>query len=262
MNPTPTQPLDAPLLEQCADDREVLLSFSSEERVPRGRCYEILSHNPDAIDLTTLRGGAPLLLDHEESCKVGIVLDAWLQNRYGVARVHINQDPVGEMVFQGVKKGIFRDVSVGYRVSLRDTMVEEVDGALVFRAAKWTPFEISLSSGKLSPRDCTVGVGRIPCVDHARGPTKKESAMGVQGKTYRVRPVSDFELIERSRTPTPLSEGEFDLLANLKLHDIKAFRVVYEIIRCEKSMKAAGFKELTPEEFNQLAEEIKRKIWR
>jgi hypothetical protein len=70
------------------ESRTVTLTFSSEEPVDRGAYIEILSHQPGAADLTRLHSGAPLLVQHDHSDQIGVVLDAGISNGRGAAKVN------------------------------------------------------------------------------------------------------------------------------------------------------------------------------
>ena len=230
------------------DDRVILLSFSSEEPILRGDHYEILSHDEGAVDFAQFQG-SPVLVDHAGE-RVGTVKEAWLQNKYGMARVRFDRSQVGEKTLQAVKDGVLRDVSMGCRYDSGARIFGgEINGTPICWIARWVPHEISLSS---APKDPTVGVGRIPKEARARSVTQKEKTMSVPEKKFRVRPASDFELVEKRGAGLSLSEGEFDLLAVLKTHDPETFKMVREVIWWEKYLGG-----LTDEEFDSLVNEIK-----
>ncbi len=139
------------------DKRTVDLSFSSESPVERWFGVEILDHAPGSADLSRLNAGGALLMDHSTRDQVGVVESATVgSDRKGRATVRFGKSQRAQEIFQDVKDGIRRLVSVGYRI---DKMVtDKVEKGLeTFRATAWTPLEISIVS---VPADATVGIGR------------------------------------------------------------------------------------------------------
>jgi HK97 family phage major capsid protein len=140
-----------------AEARTVELSFSSEIPVDRWFGVEILDHNPSSVDLSRINSGGPLLLDHNTRDQIGVIDKARIDaDKKGRATVRFGKSARAEEIFQDVKDGIRRLVSVGYRI---DKMVtEKVEkGVETLRAMSWTPLEISLVA---VPADPSVGIGR------------------------------------------------------------------------------------------------------
>lgn len=131
-----------------AETRTVSASLSSEQPVKRFDGEEVLSHAPDAVDLS--RAPLPLLCSHNsEVLPVGIVeglsvADAKLK---GTIRLSANQDAL----WQDITDGILRNLSIGYQI------IKRKKTKLGFIATKWMPYEVSLVS---APADATVGIGR------------------------------------------------------------------------------------------------------
>lgn len=128
-------------------------SVSSEAPCDRGDYIEILSHDPEHVDMTRARGGLPLIESHDHNrVNVGIVeqLQVVGGRLRGIARFGKSQR--GRELFQDVKDGIVRNLSVGYY------LLKEVgrDAADAIRFA-WQPFEVSIVS---IPADPTVGFNR------------------------------------------------------------------------------------------------------
>jgi HK97 family phage major capsid protein/HK97 family phage prohead protease len=141
------------------ESRTVELSFSSEAPVERWFGVEILDHSPSSVDLSRLNNGGALLLDHNTRDQIGVVVEKSAKvdsDKKGRAVVRFSKSTRANEIFQDVKDGIRRLVSVGYRI---DKMVtEKVEkGVETLRAMSWTPLEISLVS---VPADPSVGVGR------------------------------------------------------------------------------------------------------
>ncbi len=151
-------------------DRTVELSFSSEAPYERYFGSEILSHDPEAIDLSRLEEVGVLLFSHGRDLKygrmpIGSIEKVWLDSSQRKARalVKFDDDEDSDRVFQKVLKGIIKGVSVGYSVSSWEEVKAGKTSANgrftgpAYVALKWQPFEISVEP---TPADPSVGVGR------------------------------------------------------------------------------------------------------
>lgn len=150
--------------------RTVELSFSSEAPYERYFGSEILSHDPGAIDLTRLTDAGVLLFAHGRDANygrmpIGVVQKVWVDESQRKARaiVQFDDDEDSDKVFQKVKKGFIKGVSVGYAVSSWEevkagkTSANGRHAGPAYVALKWQPFEISIEP---TPADPSVGVGR------------------------------------------------------------------------------------------------------
>lgn len=167
-------------MEGEGNERKFILSFSSEEPYERWWGVEILSHAEGAIDLTRLNSIGCVLFNHDRDKVLGKVLRAWTEDDRGCAEIEFDNDAEADVIYQKVKNGTLKGVSVGYKV----TNWEEVsannkssdgrfDGPCDI-AVKWEPFEISIVS---VPADPTVGVGR----SHEEEPETTVPATEVKG---------------------------------------------------------------------------------
>ncbi|API60901.1 hypothetical protein BSL82_02325 [Tardibacter chloracetimidivorans] len=138
------------------ESRTVELSFSSEEPYERWWGVEILDHGRKAVRLGRLNGGAALLVNHDPDDQVGVVEKAWLDGKKGRALVRFGRSPRAEEVYQDVKDGIRKLVSVGYRIAGIKLESSE-NNQETYRVTDWEPYEVSLVA---VPADATVGVGR------------------------------------------------------------------------------------------------------
>jgi HK97 family phage major capsid protein len=145
------------------DDRTVELSFSSEEPYERYFGYEILDHSEKSIDFSRLRSGAPFLLDHDTRKQIGVIEDARIEGKRGIAVVRLSKSVLGEEVFQDIKDGIRTSISVGYQVNKMVLEEENKDDSDIYRVSSWTPMEVSSVS---IPADFSVGVGRADDDEH------------------------------------------------------------------------------------------------
>lgn len=142
------------------DDRIVELSFSSEEPYERWFGMEILSHKAGAVDLTRLNEIGVLLFNHDRGQVIGQILSAELDLANGrcIAQVRFDTDEESERIYQKVKSGTLKGVSVGYMVNEFEIKEATQKGELsTYTATSWMPYEISIVS---VPADATVGVGR------------------------------------------------------------------------------------------------------
>ena len=147
------------------DSRRVMLSLSSEEPCQRWFGSEILCHEPDAVDLSRLQELGVVLFNHDRDTVIGRVDSVELDEQEHKLRAEIifDDDEESERVYQKVKSGTLKGVSVGYAV---DVWEEIEAGAMSSNgrfegpcsvATRWTPYELSIVS---VPADPTVGVGR------------------------------------------------------------------------------------------------------
>lgn len=132
-----------------------------------GYYWERLKVDEKSIDLSRLRNGAPLLAQHNQyslSGQIGVIESARVEGGRGFAVVRFSKRDDVEPIWQDVKDGILRNVSVGYEQNkLRDT-TEERDGIPVREVTRWTPHELSLVS---IPADAGAQVREAPDHDGA-----------------------------------------------------------------------------------------------
>ena len=145
------------------ENRTVELSFSSEEPYQRWWGTEILDHSEGCVDLTRLRELGCVLFNHNRDKVIGKPLDVSIKDNRGIAKVQFDEDPESDVIYQKVKGGSLKGVSVGYGVDIWEDVAankKSSDGRFtgpVSVAKKWMPYEISIVS---VPADPTVGVGR------------------------------------------------------------------------------------------------------
>jgi HK97 family phage major capsid protein/HK97 family phage prohead protease len=139
-------------LGQRADVEQPVIeaSLSSEAPVRRRDGNEILSHEPEAVDLS--RAPLPLLAGHDSNhLPIGIVEDLKLEGGKMRGRLRFGASQRAQEIWEDVKAGILRSVSVGYEV------LKTVRNGGSYRVVRWTPYEVSLVA---LPADSTVGIGR------------------------------------------------------------------------------------------------------
>jgi hypothetical protein len=110
---------------------------------------EVLSLDQNHVDLSRLNSGAPLLDSHKTwnlGGVIGVVENARIDgdgvNQQGRALVRFSERDEVTPIWNDVKSGILRAVSVGYRV--RSYEITEEEGQIpVWRAVDWLPMELS-----------------------------------------------------------------------------------------------------------------------
>ena len=158
------------VVERAAIDetaRTATLAFASEQPYERWWGIEILDCTPSAMDTSRLRSGANLLCDHDTRDVVGVIESVEIgTDRVGRAVVRFGKSVRAEEVWQDVRDGIRRNVSVGYMIN--EALLESTkDGVETYRVTSWTPYEVSLVS---VPADASVGVGRSQDPDTTAAP--------------------------------------------------------------------------------------------
>lgn len=144
-------------------ERKFRLSFSSEEPYERWFGTEILDHTEDCVNLTRINEMGCVLFNHNRDYIVGKVSKAWIENNRGEAEIEFDTDEDANKIYEKVKSGTLKGVSVGYKVDLWEEVKankKSIDGRFTGPcsvAKKWWPFEISIVS---VPADSSVGVGR------------------------------------------------------------------------------------------------------
>lgn len=143
--------------EREENSRSFRISFSSETPVMRGGAYEVLRHEESSVDLTRLNTIGTLLFNHNADKPIGKVEWARLEDHRGIAEVTFDSDEESENIFQKVKNGSLRGISIGYRVEQWEKTKGKKGEYDTYTAERWTPLEISIVS---VPADPTVGVNR------------------------------------------------------------------------------------------------------
>ncbi|WP_287278625.1 phage major capsid protein [Ralstonia sp.] len=133
------------------------LAFASETPYERYWGVEVLEITTRAVNVQRLRSGANLLVNHSADDVVGVVEAVEIgEDKVARAVVRFGRSARAEEVWQDVRDGIRRSVSVGYMIH-KAILIETKDGLETYRVTDWEPYEISLVS---VPADATVGVGR------------------------------------------------------------------------------------------------------
>lgn len=154
----PKQVREAPISSVDREARTVEVVWTTGATVRRRtwRDYERITYDeilvvtPDAIDLTRLSEGGPVLDSHSTwstDDQLAVVDRAWVEGGKGVALVRFPSagvDPEADKLFGKVAEGIVRNLSVGYSIDkVEVTKADRAGGVEQWRVTRWTPFEIS-----------------------------------------------------------------------------------------------------------------------
>lgn len=151
--------------------RTVEISFSSESPVERFdwikgiRYNEILGHDAGNVDLSRLENMGVALFNHDRDKVIGAIIDPVLDTTEHrcKAKIRFDTDEFSETIYQKVKAGTLKGISVGYLIDNMEVVADgkkSADGRFEgpCRIARlWTPLEASVVS---IPADVDVGIGR------------------------------------------------------------------------------------------------------
>jgi hypothetical protein len=112
----------------------------------QGDYYEELEVSDAAVRMERLNNGAPFLNTHsswDTSDVLGVVERAWIENASLMVTVRFSQRDSVAPIFQDIKDGILRHVSIGYMVHQYE--VTEKQGEIdIRRGVDWEPMEVSI----------------------------------------------------------------------------------------------------------------------
>jgi HK97 family phage major capsid protein/HK97 family phage prohead protease len=144
-------------VEPDEETRTVNLAFASDQPIEHWFGSLALSMKKGAMRTDRLENGAALLMDHNTRDQIGVVENFEIKGGMARADVRFSTSARGEEIFQDVKTGIRRNVSVGFMVHEMHLESEKKGETPVYRSDDWEPYEISIVS---IPADTGVGVGR------------------------------------------------------------------------------------------------------
>lgn len=145
------------------EDRVVEITFSSEEPYTRWWGVEILDHSEGCMVLERLKSTGCVLFNHNRDYVIAKIEKVWCDGNRGHAKIRFDEDEKSDAIYQKVKGGTLKGVSIGYTVNVWEEVgvaKKSADGRFTGPcsiAKRWEPYEISVVS---VPADQTVGVGR------------------------------------------------------------------------------------------------------
>ena len=165
-----------------------------------------------------------MLFNHDRDEVIGKITKAWIDNGRGMATIEFDSDEASEVIYQKVKGGTLKGVSVGYLVDDWEEVMPNktsTDGRFMGPcsiAKKWAPYEISIVS---VPADPTVGVGREMEEKSAPG-TQDLSLIHISTKNDvhpTMKPVNLVgRLMRNSSKPGSVSYTHLDVYKRQGLH--------------------------------------------
>ena len=215
--------LDLPLIVRAAqviveeggeEDRiaEVVWSTGSRRTVSSwfSEDYEEeLELNAGAVRLERLNAGAPLLNSHNAydlDRVIGVVVEgsAKIERGQGTAQVRFSNRPEVDSIWQDVKDGILRNLSVGYKV--HEYHIEKREGQMeLWRAVDWEPMEISVvaigaDSGAQFRSDQEQKGATFPCIVR-RSDASPETARAAMEQVMPPNIANEVAQEQRGATP-------------------------------------------------------------
>ncbi|WP_336212853.1 phage major capsid protein [Enterobacter sp. P82] len=182
------------------ENRTIEIAFASETPVKRdfgeglGVLNEILKCTPDAVNLSRLLNGAPLLIEHDFTRQVGVVLDARVDSDHVCrATVKLSSIQAAETIFTMIQEGIRTKISVGYNIESYHIEGENLIVDL------WSPYEVSSVS---VPADDFVGVSRSLNTNKIQLSEGEQMELENQQEELRVNDVEETEVEVQESTET------------------------------------------------------------
>ena len=248
------------------DERTAEIIWTTGARVKRngylpdgsgyGAYIEELSVEPDAIDLSRLEAGAPLLKNHwayDLNDQLGVVVEGSIrvENGRGTALVKFSKRIDVEPHFQDVLDNVLRKISVGYSVQSYEVTREE--GALpVFRATRWTPMELSFV---LIPADNAAQVRNVADLQTTPCSIIDEDIMGSKtiAKEVDAEPGTDAGVQTRTVQTTPetlvVETIKVDANDNAAIEQRGIELERNRIVDIQRSVRSAGLDETVADDF-------------
>lgn len=187
-----------------ADVEEFGMACSSEEPVERSFGTEVLDHSPESVDMSRMKSGAPLLVNHDPADQVGVVTQAVVDSDKRMrAKVKFSKSARGREIRQDVLDGIRTQVSVGYQILQGAN--EKREGSEIFRVTRWLPMEVSLVA---IPADQTVGVGRSVAPERDTQPVNSVQPTQIME--------TKIEVTQQGESPADFTKRKAELLARGK----------------------------------------------
>ena len=224
------------------DDRTLEFPFASEEPVERYFGNEVLMMSEEAMDLSRLNDGAPLLYQHDADRIVGVVERAYIKDKRGYAKVKLANNELGREMQDLIKDGIIRNVSFGYKINEMEE--DKTTQPATYRATSYQPFEISLVT---VPADQSVGIGRAftqnECVSTASAVTSTPTDSTMEEQT------PDLELLRAEASEAKAKEAAEMLALGKRTQNVE---LAQEFI-----MNSRGLDELRSALIEKMGSEVK-----
>jgi HK97 family phage major capsid protein len=207
--------------------RTAEFSFSSETPVERWWGIEILDHAKDSMRTDRILAGAPLLDMHDWDKQIGVIEDAWIEKKRGIALARFSKNPAADEVFKDVIDEIKSNVSVSYIIHELVLVKQSDDGPDEYRVSDWEPIELSIVS---VPADISVGLDRV----QADRSGQTDFAVRIRNSDNRQRPM-------RTKTADDPANGTADNQSAVSDQEIT---VVREQTRADETRRVRNILEI------------------
>jgi hypothetical protein len=170
-----------------------------------GRRYiERLTVSEEAVDLSRLNAGAPVLDTHsswELSDQIGVVERAWIEGGEGRALLRFSEREEVQGIVRDIQAGIIRNISAGYWVDEWVVTPGTTQQVEIRTAARWTPGEISFVPVPADPGAGTRSHPSTPAPRAVLTTTQQEGRMAAPNTTPGQPPaeVNDTAGMEAAR---------------------------------------------------------------
>ena len=187
---------------------------------------EELDMSPEAVDMSRLNAGAPLLDSHQRfelRNVIGVVERAWLDGGQGVAKLRFSAREEVAPIAKDVNDKIIRNISIGYNVLELKEVDRDENGVRIMRAVRWQPFEVSLvpvgadpvaqtrgDDNGSPPTICTLTIFQptAPAVTSQEQRQMSETKQQVPAAGNQAAPEMTADQTERLRTKAIVDLGE------------------------------------------------------
>lgn len=189
------------------DNRTVRIALTSESPVKRSFGWEILDHSQESIDTDFIgQARSPLLLDHDMTKQIGIIEDFILDesSKRTLAQVRFGRSDLASEIWQDVKDGIRKNVSVGYSIT---NMEKDRDAKEPTYRVAWQPLEASIVS---IPADQSVNVGVARSDPSELNPTTKVESTPVE-ETEAVEEINTQNIKVKTMSEEIKNDVEIDI---------------------------------------------------
>ncbi|WP_174624948.1 HK97 family phage prohead protease [Candidatus Methylobacter favarea] len=175
-----------------SETRSVPAVLSTETPVKRGDYQEILAHKTDSVDLS--RFPLPVLVGHDsDKINIGIAENPIIDGGRLRADVRFGASEQARQLFEDVKSGIVRGLSVGYQ------WLDFIETGMTTTVTRWQPFEVSIIA---IPADQNAGFYRgktMPDQDQNTGADDAKTATPGDDNTHQRAIKKERERIARIR---------------------------------------------------------------
>ena len=195
------------------EERTIPVVFSTEFEYAQWFGREMLSHDSGAIDFVRMNGKtAPVLLNHSRETQIGVVENAKLVNRQGIATLRFSRSDKGQEIYRDILDGIRSQISCGYRIMKWEIDETEPQDPL-YTITAWEPYEVSVVTLNADPTALVKRSGYF-CPDDVEQSERKPAGETVQTTRGAEMPdkVEGAELnLEANRATGEINVASFEI---------------------------------------------------